>query len=122
MTKSRSTGSLFTAAVAAGILFLASAGGALAHHHHRHHGGGWASGSSGGPFGTGPVHGPGSSHNPIISHPAQSTTVVRDHRHPSPRPGHHYNPHCNHRDITGCSNVRDHRKPIVNLQSLFYFL
>jgi hypothetical protein len=122
MTKSQPICSLLAVAVAAGVLFLGSAGGALAHHHHHHHGDGWASGNNDGPLGTGPVHGPGSSHNPLIYHPAQSTTVVRDHRRPSPRPGHHYDPHCNHRNFIGCPNVRDHRKPIVNLQSLLYFL
>jgi hypothetical protein len=53
--------------------------------------------SGGGPFGTGPVHGSGSSHNPIVHHPAHgpgsslkpvatSGPVVRDHRTPLLRP------------------------------------
>ena len=79
------------------------------HHHHHHH-----------PTMTGyqpPLHGRGSSHNPIIYHPVHGpgsshdpivapVTVVRDHRTPPPR--HRYNPRCNNRDITGCE-VRDHR-------------
>lgn len=115
MTKSRLIGSLFTAAVAASALFLGSADGALAHHHYRHHGDGWASGSGDGPFGTGPVHGPGSSHNPIIYHPAQSKTVVRDHRRPVPRPSHltYREIMCRKGHLSYCSpdRIRDHRTP-----------
>ena len=57
--------------------------GAHWHHHHHHRGNG--------PGGLGKVHGPGSSHNPIVYHPVHGpgsshnpiiapTTVVRDHR------------------------------------------
>ena len=84
-------------AVAASALFLAAIPGAFAHQRHN-------VGSGGGPFGTGPVHGPGSSHNPIVA------PVVRDHRRPQPRPSpiaarcrRHWNaPYC---------DVRDHRTP-----------
>ena len=61
-------------------------------HHHHHIGGG--------PGGLGTVHGPGSSHNPIIA----PVTMVRDHRTPPPHPG------CNHYNIRG-RVVRDHRTP-----------
>ena len=72
------------------------------------HGGG--SGHSGGTehhdhptmAGNPPLHGPGSSHNPIVT----PVTVVRDHRTPPPRP----NRYCNHHNIKGCE-VRDHRTP-----------
>lgn len=82
-------------------------------HHHHHHGTG--------PGGLGKVHGPGSSHNPIIA-PA---TVVRDHRlhshSPVIPPGsvvrdhrrYHPTPHHGCRDgyWKNCAwgNVRDHR-------------
>lgn len=78
------------------------------HHHHKKS------------AGLGPVHGPGSSHNPIVNHPVHGVgsshnpvivpvTVVRDHRTPPPR-HHRPNPYCNKHDITGCV-VRDHRTP-----------
>lgn len=83
------------------------------YHHHHHH--------------KPPVHGPGSSHNPVVYHPPvkpipkpvagtgpvkqAGTTIVRDHRTPPPRHlGGHINPHCNKGDISGCE-VRDHRTP-----------
>ncbi len=88
------------------------------HHHHHHH-----------PVMTGnpPLHGPASSHNPIVYHPPvkpisapivgvgpakpTGTTVVRDHRTPQPHGGgHRFNPKCNQHNITGCE-VRDHRAP-----------
>ncbi|WP_412773224.1 hypothetical protein [Nitrobacter sp.] len=83
----RSKSLLFAAALASGALALASAG------HAR-----------GGPGGLGPVHGPGSSHNPV------SAPTVRDHRGPQHRP----NPrayYCRrHWSAPGC-NVHDHRTP-----------
>lgn len=144
MTRSRSTISLLAAAFAAGTLFLAPAAGALAHghnggwngsggsnhgddfhqtisgnhHHHHHHGSG--------PFGTGPVHGPGSSHNPIVYHPKHGpgsshnpiitpVTVVRDHRRPPPRPNRqaYRDRMCRLGHLSYCSpdHVRDHRTP-----------
>jgi hypothetical protein len=71
------------------------------HHHHR----------SNGPGGLGTVHGPGSSHNPIVYHPVHGpgsshnpiiapATVVRDHR------GRSHSPL-----IPSGSVVRDHRPP-----------
>jgi hypothetical protein len=104
--------SLFVAAVAASVLFLAPIPAAFAHHHHDDGGGG-------GPSGADPVHGAGSSHNPIIYHPVHgpgsshnpvTAPVVRDHRRPQPRPSpiaqrcrRHWNePYC---------NVHDHRTP-----------
>lgn len=87
------------------------------HHHHR---------TGSGPGGLGRVHGPGSSHNPIVYHPPMQpipkpiigvgpakptgTTVVRDHRTPQPHGGRRFNPNCNQHNITGCE-IRDHRTP-----------
>lgn len=98
---------LLAAAFAAGALLFASAHGAVAHgHHHHHHGG---SDNGGGPFGTGPVHGPGSSHNPIVYHPVHGpgsthnpiiAPVVRDHR------GRSHSP-----TIPAGSVINDHRRP-----------
>jgi hypothetical protein len=86
------------------------------HHRHQHH------------HPKRPLHGPGSSHDPVVYHPPvkpiskpvagagpakpAGTTVVRDHRTPPPRPHGpgRVNPHCNKGDITGCT-VRDHRTP-----------
>ncbi|HKS87115.1 MAG TPA: hypothetical protein VJR71_16680 [Pseudolabrys sp.] len=83
------------------------------HHHHHHHK----------MAGFGPLHGPGSSHNPIIDHPVHHpihgpgsshnpvvvpVTVVRDHRTPPPRV-HHYP--CVRFTDHGCGPVRDHRTP-----------
>jgi hypothetical protein len=83
------------------------------HHHHDYH---HRLPTAGNP----PLHGPGSTHNPIIYHPVHGPgsshnpiiapmTVVRDHRRPPP---HHHgpNPRCNSRNISGCE-VRDHRTP-----------
>ena len=53
-----------------------------------------------------PVHGPGSSHDPIVT----PVMVVRDHRTPPPRGGARPNHRCNSHNITGCE-VRDHRTP-----------
>lgn len=75
------------------------------HHHHPTMAGNpplHGPGSSHDPIVHHPVHGPGSSHNPIVT----PVTVVRDHRTPPPRP----NRYCNHHNITGCE-VRDHRTP-----------
>jgi hypothetical protein len=79
-------------ALAVGALSLAPAGVALGQRHHHHHyyyyycdngdmssGKCAPSGTRGGPGGLGKVHGPGSSHNPIIV-PSQPTVTVRDHR------------------------------------------
>lgn len=84
-------------AIMAGVLFLLVPG-AFADQH---------GDGTGGPFGTGPVHGPGSSHNPIVA-----ATIVRDHRQPRPRPdpkayscGLNWN-------APGC-NVRDHRTALL---------
>lgn len=85
-----------------GVLFLNPTGGAFAHGS-GHHGGSSSGGN--GPGGLGKVHGPGSSHNPIV-------TVVRDHRQAPEvrdhRPHHHLV--CSHgwcgRDVQA---VRDHR-------------
>ncbi len=88
------------------------------HHHHHHHHKKSA--------GFGPVHGPGSSHNPIVTHPPKvpkpvvavgpakppGEPIVRDHRNPPSSGGRRrpsrFNPHCRKRDISGCE-VRDHR-------------
>lgn len=67
------------------------------HHHHHHH-------TGTGPGGLGTVHGPGSSHNPIVYHPGHGP-VVRDHRRPVPAPV--------VRDHRTPPPVRDHRKPSV---------
>ena len=83
--------SLFVAAVAASVLWLATIPAAFAHHHHDDGGGGpsgadpvHGAGSSHNPIIYHPVHGPGSSHNPIVvSKPGNGMapgTVVRDHR------------------------------------------
>src|SRR6185312_16654344 len=95
--------SLFVAAVAASVLFLAPIPAAFAHHHHDDGGGG-------GPSGADPVHGAGSSHNPIVYHPVHGPgsshnpiiapgRVVRDHR------GHSHSP-----VIPPGSVVSDHRR------------
>lgn len=78
---------LLATVLAVGAL-LAPAGVALARgHHHRHYcdDGGSSNGRAkcdpaGGPGGLGKVHGPGSSHNPIIVPSPQPTVTVRDHR------------------------------------------
>jgi hypothetical protein len=82
------------------------------HHHHHHHSTMTGNepplhgpGSSHNPIVYHPAHGPGSSHNPIIAH----VTVVRDHRTPPPR-GARPNPKCNSHNFTGCGS-RDHRTP-----------
>lgn len=58
----------------------------------------------GGPGGLGPVHGPGSSHNPV------SAPIVRDHRPRPPRPNPIAQRCRRHWNAPGC-NVRDHRTP-----------
>lgn len=68
------------------------------HHHHHHHYGS-------GPGGLGTVHGPGSSHNPIIYHPV----TVRDHRRPPQVRDHRTPPQV--RDHRTPPLVRDHRTP-----------
>lgn len=130
---------LLAAAFAAGTLFLSPVGSALGHDHH---GGGWNQGDDfhqsisgdhhhhhhgSGPFGTGPVHGPGSSHNPIVYHPKHGpgsshnpiiapVTVVRDHRRPPSRARHGGGSRylmCQRGILKYCSpdRVRDHRTP-----------
>lgn len=103
-------------------------------HHQPHHRKYKSAGT--GPGGLGPVHGPGSSHNPIVT---KTQPVVRDHRNGSSNGGrpydrscltvvggplngscirgashHHrpprFNPRCNKRVTVGCK-VRDHRTP-----------
>ena len=82
-----------TAASAVAVLVAANAGAAWAEHHHQHgsDSGGMTSkvpvhgpGSSHNPIVYHPVHGPGSSHNPIVSKSGGNApaagTVVRDHR------------------------------------------
>jgi hypothetical protein len=152
MTGSRAKDSLRLAAACTFALLIALGGGAaFAHHrdnghkdsgnndkasqHASSHGGDWG-GDRGWdhhhhnrhkkPAGLGPVHGPGSSHNPIVYHPVHGpglshnpvivpVIVVRDHRTPPPRP-----PRTNYRDsmcrrghLSYCSpdHVRDHRTP-----------
>ena len=85
-----------------------SAGGGRHHHHHHRTMSGKAPlhgpGSSHNPIVYHPVHGPGSSHNPIVA----PVTVVRDHRRPPP----HYHrplPYCSQQRTTECKPVRDHR-------------
>ncbi len=83
------------------------------HYHHHHH----RPATTGNPP---PLHGPGSSHNPIVSHPLHGpgsshnpiiAPAIRDHRTPQPRPERgRINPNCNQHNITGCE-VRDHRTP-----------
>lgn len=99
------------------LALLVATGGATFAHAGWHHGGG-----NTGPFGTGPVHGPGSSHDPIVHHPllpgpasnlkpiAIPGPVVRDHRH---RPGSNRFDDCRHNwSAPRCANeVRDHRTP-----------
>lgn len=94
MTTLRNIASISTAALA-GCILLASTGVSLAH---------------AGPGGLGHVHGPGSSHNPIVYHPVHGpgsshnpiVVHVRDHR---------------RQKMTFCQleaagvQVRDHRKP-----------
>jgi hypothetical protein len=84
------------------------------YHHHHHH--------------KPPLHGPGSSHNPVVYHPPvrpipkpvvsagpvkqAATTIVRDHRTPPPRYGGGGRPdaHCKQGDFSACG-ARDHRTP-----------
>lgn len=107
MTSSQSWAHSLLAAFAAGALLFAPVGSAVAHsgHHHHHHDG--DSNNGGSSFGTGPVHGPGSSHNPIVYHPVHGpgsthnpiiAPVVRDHR------GRSHSP-----IIPAGSVIRDHR-------------
>jgi hypothetical protein len=134
MAASSSRSLLFGVVFAAGALLLVPYSNALAHDHH---GDGWEDSDSHyhhhhhhhdddkGPGGLGPVHGSGSSHNPVVGHPAP-TPVVRDHRKPKvvrdhrkPKVvrdhrhrgfGHRYNPRCNKHNTTRCK-VTDHRTP-----------
>jgi hypothetical protein len=108
MAASSSRSLLFGVVFAAGALLLVPYSNALAHDHH---GDGWEDSDSHyhhhhhhhdddkGPGGLGPVHGSGSSHNPVVGHPAP-TPVVRDHRKPKVV-----------RDHRKPKVVRDHRKP-----------
>lgn len=111
MSMFRFHSSLFVA-ITAGALLLAPIPGASAHHH-------GGDGGSSGPFGTGPVHGPGSTHTPIIYHPVHgpgsshnpvSASIIRD-RHPRPLRSNLIANRCQ-RDwnAPGCI-VRDHRRP-----------
>lgn len=114
---------LFGLVFAASALMLAPSSSAFAHDHH---GDGWNDSDSHhhhhhhdhdkGPGGLGPVHGSGSSHNPVVSHPSP-TPVVRDHRKPKTVRdhrhhgfGHRYNPRCNKHNTTRYK-VTDHRTP-----------
>ncbi len=81
------------------------------HHHHHHH-----KSANNGPGGLGPVHGPGSSHNPIVTHPPKVPKPVVTVGPAKPPPPPHYIHHIpcsrDHRDTawgTPISNVRDHR-------------
>ncbi|MCO5131271.1 MAG: hypothetical protein M9932_11975 [Xanthobacteraceae bacterium] len=113
MTTITKTGFRLLAGCCLALLVAAGGGAAPAY-------GGWHHGGSGGggPFGTGPVHGAGSSHDPIIQHPrlgpgaslhpvAVPGPVVRDHRRPSPAgdcQNNWYSPNC-------ANEVHDHRRP-----------
>ena len=82
------------------------------HHHHHHH-----KSASNGPGGLGPVHGPGSSHNPIVAHPPKVPKPVVTVGPVKPPPPQHYVRHLrcdrDHRTTawgTPISNVHDHRQ------------
>lgn len=130
MTSSQSWAHALLAAFAAGALLFAPVG-AVAHGGHHHHDDGSSNGGSS--FGNRPVHGPGSSHNPIVYHPVHGqgsshnpiiAPVVRDHRgrghsatvpagsviHDHRRHLHHHN-ECRSGRWTDCpwGSVRDHR-------------
>lgn len=151
MTGSHAKDSLRLAATCTFALLLALGGGAaFAHHadnghkdsgnndkgsqHASSHGGDWG-GDHGWHHrrhhhkksaGLGPVHGPGSSHNPIVYHPVHGpgsshnpvivpVTVVRDHRQPPPRHGGGGSKErlCREGHLSYCApdHVRDHRTP-----------
>ncbi len=83
------------------------------HHKHRHH---HKKSAGFGPGGLGPVHGPGSSHNPIVTKPPKVPKPVVAVGPAKPPPGTHYIHHIpcsrDHRQTTWGTpipNVRDHR-------------
>jgi hypothetical protein len=75
-----STFACVAAASAFAVMVAANSGSVLAHEDHHHSG----DSNSGGTTSKVPVHGPGSSHNPIVSRSGGNAppvgTVVRDHR------------------------------------------